>query len=97
MVKQLVYAVTQLCRSDDSQLRRILQSLACGKKRVLKKMPIGRDVNDNDDFFYNADFTDPSRKIHINSIQQKISVRVLDSIAVYTDGGIGGGIKSYRR
>jgi len=55
-------------------LRRTLQSLACGKKKVLKKVPPGRDVDDDDVFRFNADFMDPRSKIHINSIQAKVSV-----------------------
>ncbi|KXN92940.1 Cullin-4, partial [Leucoagaricus sp. SymC.cos] len=58
---------------DDAELRRTLQSLACGKKKVLKKIPPGRDINDDDVFRFNADFTDPRAKIHINSIQAKVS------------------------
>jgi len=56
---------------DDNDLRRTLQSLACGKKRVLKKLPPGKDVDDTDEFVYNGEFTDTNRKLHINSIQQK--------------------------
>ncbi|OAD56053.1 Cullin-4B [Eufriesea mexicana] len=35
---------------EDGELRRTLQSLACGKARVLQKNPRGRDVADNDKF-----------------------------------------------
>ncbi|KAJ3571858.1 hypothetical protein NP233_g3479 [Leucocoprinus birnbaumii] len=63
----------QTMMSNDGELRRTLQSLACGKKKVLKKIPPGRDVNDDDVFRFNADFTDPRPKIHINSIQAKVS------------------------
>ncbi|TDL22313.1 Cullin-domain-containing protein [Rickenella mellea] len=56
---------------EDADLRRTLQSLACGNKKVLKKRPAGRDVNDADVFVFNPDFTDPRAKIHINSIQSK--------------------------
>jgi cullin-4 len=38
---------------------------------VLKKRPVGKDVNDNDVFYFNPDFTDPRAKVHINSIQGK--------------------------
>ncbi|OCH94183.1 Cullin-domain-containing protein [Obba rivulosa] len=58
-------------RMEDVELRRTLQSLACGKKRVLKKQPPGKDVNDGDTFQFNADFTDPRYQVHINSIQVK--------------------------
>ncbi|KAF8637776.1 hypothetical protein AX17_002585 [Amanita inopinata Kibby_2008] len=58
---------------DDAELRRTLQSLACGKKKVLKKVPPGRDVDDGDVFRFNADFEDPRAKVHINSIQAKVT------------------------
>jgi cullin-4 len=61
---------------DDGELRRTLQSLACGKKKVLKKNPPGRDVGDGDVFRYNPDFEDPRAKVHINSIQAKVTVRL---------------------
>ncbi len=67
--------------TEDAELRRVLQSLACGKKKVLKKVPAGKDVNDDDVFRFNADFDDPHSKIHINSIQVKVSVRFLE---IYT-------------
>lgn len=56
-------------------MRRTLQSLACGKKRVLKKHPEGRDVNDGDFFTVNEGFKDPHPRVHINSIQAKETVR----------------------
>ncbi|KLO17574.1 Cullin-domain-containing protein [Schizopora paradoxa] len=59
---------------NDEELKRTLQSLACGKKKVLKKKPVGKDVNDTDEFIYNADFTDPRQKVHINSIQVKETI-----------------------
>jgi len=62
-------------RSEDALLRCILQSLACGKKKVLKKRPPGKDVNDEDVFVFNDAFEDPRAKVHINSIQVKETVR----------------------
>lgn len=59
---------------EDSELRRTLQSLACGKKRALRKLPPGKDVNDGDTFHFNADFVDPRYQVHINSIQAKETV-----------------------
>ncbi|KDO33656.1 hypothetical protein SPRG_01614 [Saprolegnia parasitica CBS 223.65] len=56
---------------EDGELRRTLQSLACGKVRVLTKQPKGRDVADTDEFVYNAAFTNPLMRIKINSIQMK--------------------------
>ena len=43
------------CDTDDAELQRTLQSLACGKRRVLKKRPAGRDVNKTDRFIFDAD------------------------------------------
>ncbi|KAI0292249.1 Cullin-4B [Multifurca ochricompacta] len=56
---------------EDAELRRTLQSLACGKKKVLKKRPAGKDVNEEDIFVFNDAFEDPRAKVHINSIQVK--------------------------
>jgi cullin-4 len=47
-------------------LRRTLQSLACGKKKVLKKHPVGREVEDDDVFRFNADFWDERARVHIH-------------------------------
>ncbi|KAF5364006.1 hypothetical protein D9756_000828 [Leucocoprinus leucothites] len=63
----------QTMMRSDAELRRTLQSLACGKKKVLKKIPLGRDVDDDDVFRFNTEFTDPRPKVHINSIQAKVS------------------------
>lgn len=59
---------------EDGELRRTLQSLACGKARVLQKNPRGRDVADNDKFVFNADFTNKLFRIKINQIQMKETV-----------------------
>ena len=54
---------------EDGECRRTLQSLACGKHRVLTKTPKGRDVADTDVFTVNAAFTDRLVRVKINSIQ----------------------------
>uniref|UniRef100_A0A8I3PXY3 Cullin 4A n=1 Tax=Canis lupus familiaris TaxID=9615 RepID=A0A8I3PXY3_CANLF len=41
---------------EDSELRRTLQSLACGKARVLVKSPKGKEVEDGDTFMFNGEF-----------------------------------------
>lgn len=56
----------------DSELQRHLQSLACAKFKILKKHPPGRDVNVDDSFSFNADFTAPTLKIKINTISSKV-------------------------
>ncbi|GBE81488.1 hypothetical protein SCP_0312170 [Sparassis crispa] len=63
--------IKEQTRMEDAELRRTLQSLACGKKRVLRKVPHGKDVDDTDNFHFNADFNDPRYQVHINSIQAK--------------------------
>lgn len=55
----------------DAELQRTLQSLACGKTRVLNKHPKGREVNKTDTFSVNKSFTDPKFRVKINQIQLK--------------------------
>jgi cullin-4 len=52
-------------------LDRTLQSLACGKVRVLIKNPKGKDVNPTDTFVVNKAFSDPKFRVKINQIQLK--------------------------
>ncbi|NXV77950.1 CUL4A protein, partial [Atlantisia rogersi] len=59
---------------EDSELRRTLQSLACGKARVLVKNPKGKDVEDGDKFIFNGDFKHKLFRIKINQIQMKETV-----------------------
>ncbi|KAJ4153396.1 hypothetical protein LMH87_009885 [Akanthomyces muscarius] len=53
------------------ELERTLQSLACGKARVLSKHPKGREVKKTDTFTFNATFSDPKYRVKINQIQLK--------------------------
>lgn len=59
---------------EDGELRRTLQSLACGKARVLTKSPKGKDVEDGDKFTCNDDFRHKLFRIKINQIQMKETV-----------------------
>ncbi|XP_061691117.1 cullin-4B isoform X1 [Syngnathoides biaculeatus] len=59
---------------EDSELRRTLQSLACGKARVLTKIPKSKDVEDGDKFSCNDDFKHRLFRIKINQIQMKETV-----------------------
>ncbi|CAA7394007.1 unnamed protein product [Spirodela intermedia] len=59
---------------EDKELRRTLQSLACGKVRVLQKNPKGREVEDDDEFVFNEEFSAPLYRIKINAIQMKETV-----------------------
>nr|CAB3234744.1 cullin-4A [Phallusia mammillata] len=61
-----------LCK--DVELKRTLQSLACGKARVLTKIPKGKDVGDDDKFEFNSDFKHKLIRIKINQIQMKETV-----------------------
>uniref|UniRef100_A0A8C2KEZ7 Cullin 4A n=1 Tax=Cyprinus carpio TaxID=7962 RepID=A0A8C2KEZ7_CYPCA len=65
-----------LCVSEDDELKRTLQSLACGKARVLNKTPRGKDVEDGDSFQFNSDFRHKLFRIKINQIQMKETVSV---------------------
>lgn len=56
---------------EDGELRRTLQSLACGKARVIVKSPKGKDIMDGDKFFFNKAFTNALYKIKINQVQMK--------------------------
>uniref|UniRef100_A0A8C1NP07 Cullin-4B n=1 Tax=Cyprinus carpio TaxID=7962 RepID=A0A8C1NP07_CYPCA len=58
----------------DGELRRTLQSLACGKARVLTKIPKSKDVEDGDKFSCNDDFKHKLFRIKINQIQMKETV-----------------------
>uniref|UniRef100_UPI00398F3ED7 cullin-4A-like isoform X1 n=1 Tax=Pristiophorus japonicus TaxID=55135 RepID=UPI00398F3ED7 len=59
---------------EDGELRRTLQSLACGKARVLNKVPKGKDVEDGDKIIFNDDFKHKLFRIKINQIQMKETV-----------------------
>uniref|UniRef100_A0A8C1X310 Cullin-4A n=1 Tax=Cyprinus carpio TaxID=7962 RepID=A0A8C1X310_CYPCA len=59
---------------EDDELKRTLQSLACGKARVLNKTPRGKDVEDGDSFQFNSDFRHKLFRIKINQIQMKETV-----------------------
>jgi len=63
--------IKETTRIEDRELRRTLQSLACGRVRVLTKEPKGREVDDDDRFLFNNDFTDRHVRIKINTIQMK--------------------------
>ncbi|EPS64061.1 cullin 4, partial [Genlisea aurea] len=59
---------------EDKELKRVLQSLACGKFRVLQKIPKGRDVEDDDSFVFNDQFVAPLYRLKVNAIQMKETV-----------------------
>ncbi|KAK9823559.1 hypothetical protein WJX72_003747 [[Myrmecia] bisecta] len=59
---------------EEKELKRTLQSLACGKVRVLLKEPKGREVDSGDTFLFNEAFVASLYRIKINSIQLKETV-----------------------
>ncbi|XP_050500268.1 cullin-4B-like [Diabrotica virgifera virgifera] len=56
---------------EDGELRRTLQSLACGKVRILNKIPKGRNIENSDKFRLNNEFYNKLFKITINQVQIK--------------------------
>ncbi|TPX36563.1 hypothetical protein SmJEL517_g01214 [Synchytrium microbalum] len=61
-------------RIEPKELSRTLQSLACGKVRVLTKTPKGREVDPNDVFEFNETFDNALYRIKVNAIQMKETV-----------------------
>ena len=61
---------------EEVELKRTLQSLACGKARVLHKNPKGKDIDDSDSFTYADDFKHKLYRIKINQVQMKETVSV---------------------
>uniref|UniRef100_A0A8C6KCE5 Cullin 4B n=1 Tax=Nothobranchius furzeri TaxID=105023 RepID=A0A8C6KCE5_NOTFU len=68
---------------EDGELRRTLQSLACGKARVLTKIPKSKDVEDGDKFSCNDDFKHKLFRIKINQIQMKETVKTPPHSRIY--------------
>jgi cullin-4 len=61
---------------DVGELKVTLQSLACGKVRVIKKRPKGgKEVEESDYFIVAHDFKDKRRRIKINQIQIKETIK----------------------
>jgi len=63
--------IKTMTNMEDTELRRTLQSLACGKARVLIKVPKGREIGDIDQFSVNNDFCNKLYRIKINQVQMK--------------------------
>eukprot|EP00057_Strongylocentrotus_purpuratus_P020004 XP_011674478.1 PREDICTED: cullin-4A-like [Strongylocentrotus purpuratus] len=66
--------IAQATNIEDSELRRTLQSLACGKARVIVKLPKGREIEDGDKFLFANEFKHKLFRIKINQVQMKETV-----------------------
>jgi cullin-4 len=56
---------------EEKELKVTLQSLACGKVRVLRKEPKGREVDEADVFSFESGFKQQLFRIKVNSIQMR--------------------------
>lgn len=63
--------ILEATKIDSVELKRTLQSLACGKSRVIIKEPKGKDISDIDKFIYNSKFQQSLYRIKINQVQLK--------------------------
>ncbi|KAK3829359.1 MAG: Cullin [Benniella sp.] len=71
--ESLSYAtIEQATGLPADHLKRTLQSVACGKFRILVKEPKSKEVADTDLFKFNAGFTDKLSRIKIQSIASKV-------------------------
>lgn len=63
--------ILEATKIDQIELKRTLQSLACGKYRVILKEPKGKDISESDKFIYNSKFQQSLYRIKINQVQLK--------------------------
>ena len=79
-----LFLLLSFCLSEDGELRRTLQSLSLGKARVLTKHPKVKEVEDSDQFTFNADFKHRMWRIKINQVQLKETVGVVCCTHMHT-------------
>ncbi len=60
--------------SESGELARTLQSLACGKLRVLNKLPKGKEIEPGDRFVFNDECNDRLFRIRISQVQMRETV-----------------------
>jgi cullin 4 len=56
---------------SEKELKRTLQSLSVAKIHILKKNPSTKEVNDDDEFYYNDKFEHQLIRIRINAVQHQ--------------------------
>ena len=65
----LTYAqIAEATEIPVSDLKRALQSLACAKFKILRKEPVGRDVDDSDSFSFNEDFSAKQLRFKVGTV-----------------------------
>ncbi|KAF9402557.1 Cullin-3 [Mortierella sp. AD011] len=65
-------AIEQETGLPTENLKRTLQSVACGKFKILIKEPKSRDISDTDSFRFNSAFTEKLSRIKIQTIASKV-------------------------
>ena len=60
----------------EEHLKRTLQSVACGKFKILVKEPKSREIGDADTFKFNASFTEKLARIKIQTIASRVETSV---------------------
>ncbi|KAJ2061999.1 hypothetical protein GGI08_002753 [Coemansia sp. S2] len=66
--------IQKLTHIPEEPLARQLQSLACGKYRILNKTPKSRDVSPADSFTFNMDFKSPQYRIRIPVVSARSNI-----------------------
>lgn len=77
----------------DAELARTLQSLACGKHRLLVKHPKGRDIGKEDTFQFNDSFSSPLARIKILQIAPS-SASTSTSTSASASSMLAGGVEN---
>lgn len=58
---------------NEAELKRLLQSLACGKVRVMTKTPMSKDIAETDTFTFNAAFSSKLKRVKIQQLATRES------------------------
>lgn len=65
--------IKSLTNLEENELKRHLQTLACGKFRILSKVPMSREVNQKDEFTVNENFKCPLSRFRVPTVALKSS------------------------
>ena len=72
--------VKETTKIEENELKRVLQSLACGKVPILTKNTKGIEIHQDDIFSFNKEFKHKLYRIRINQVQLKETVRLLEIV-----------------